>query len=65
MDWPGHGGLEQVGLPPALQAFSLMFSNGGMRGYYDNGANATGPRRPGPDRSGLGRPDRPARWAWR
>jgi choline dehydrogenase-like flavoprotein len=41
VDWPGHGGLEQVGLPPALQAFSLMFSNGGMRGYYDNGADAT------------------------
>ena len=38
VDWPGHGGLEQVGLPPALQAFSLMFSNGGMRGYYDNGS---------------------------
>jgi choline dehydrogenase-like flavoprotein len=28
-----------VGLPPALQAFSLMFSNGGMRGYYDNNAS--------------------------
>jgi hypothetical protein len=41
VDWPGHGGLEQVGLPPALQAFSLMFSNAGMQGYYDNGANAT------------------------
>ena len=41
VDWPGHGGLEQVGLPPALQAFSLMFSNGGMRGYYDNGSPAT------------------------
>jgi choline dehydrogenase-like flavoprotein len=40
VDWPGHGGLEQVGLPPAIQAFSLMFSNGGMQGYYDNGANA-------------------------
>jgi hypothetical protein len=39
VDWPGHGGLEQVGLPPAIQAFSLMFSNSGMQGYYDNGAN--------------------------
>ena len=26
---------------PALQAFSLMFSNAGMQGYYNNGANAT------------------------
>jgi choline dehydrogenase-like flavoprotein len=40
VDWPGHGGLEQVGVPPALQAFSLMFSNSGMRGYYTNGADA-------------------------
>jgi choline dehydrogenase-like flavoprotein len=40
VDWPGHGGLEQVGLPPAIQAFSLMFSNGGMRGYYTNDASA-------------------------
>ncbi|HEY1828041.1 MAG TPA: GMC family oxidoreductase N-terminal domain-containing protein, partial [Acidimicrobiales bacterium] len=39
VDWPGHGGLEQVGVPPAIQAFSLMFSNGGMRGYYDNNAS--------------------------
>ncbi|HUY65116.1 MAG TPA: GMC oxidoreductase [Acidimicrobiales bacterium] len=41
VDWPGRGGLEQVGLPPALQAFSLMFSNSGMRGYYSNGAGST------------------------
>jgi choline dehydrogenase-like flavoprotein len=41
VDWPGHGGLEQVGLAPALQAFSLMFSNSGMRGYYDNGASSS------------------------
>lgn len=40
VDWPGRGGLEQVGVPPALQAFSLMFSNSGMRGYYDNGSSA-------------------------
>jgi hypothetical protein len=38
VDWPGRGGLEQVGIPPALQAFSLMFSNSGMRGYYTNAA---------------------------
>ncbi len=40
VDWPGRGGLEQVGIPPALQAFSLMFSNSGMRGYYNNDASA-------------------------
>jgi choline dehydrogenase-like flavoprotein len=41
-DFPGYGGLEQVGLPPALQAFSATFSNAGMAGYYDNGASASG-----------------------
>jgi hypothetical protein len=40
VDWPGHAGLEQVGLPPALQAFSLQFSNSGMQGFYDNGSDA-------------------------
>jgi choline dehydrogenase-like flavoprotein len=40
VDWPTHGGLEQVGIPPALQAFSLMFSNAGMQGYYANNASA-------------------------
>jgi hypothetical protein len=34
--------LEQVGLPPALQAFSATFSNAGMSGFYDNGASARG-----------------------
>jgi choline dehydrogenase-like flavoprotein len=42
-DFPGRGGLEQVGLPPALQAFSLQFSAGGMRGHYTNGRKLTGP----------------------
>jgi choline dehydrogenase-like flavoprotein len=37
-DFPGHGGLENVGLPPALQAFSANFSDAGMAGHYDNGA---------------------------
>jgi choline dehydrogenase-like flavoprotein len=37
-DFPGHGGLENVGLPPALQAFSATFSDAGMAGHYDNGA---------------------------
>jgi choline dehydrogenase-like flavoprotein len=37
-DYPGRGGLENVGLPPALQAFSATFSDSGMSGHYDNGA---------------------------
>ena len=37
VDFPGRGGLENVGLPPALQAFSANFSDAGMFGYYDNG----------------------------
>jgi choline dehydrogenase-like flavoprotein len=37
-DFPGHGGLENVGLPPALQAFSSTFSDAGMWGHYKNGA---------------------------
>jgi choline dehydrogenase-like flavoprotein len=36
-DFPGRGGLENVGLPPALQAFSATFSDAGMAGHYDNG----------------------------
>jgi choline dehydrogenase-like flavoprotein len=35
-DFPGHGGLENVGLPPALQAFSSTFSDAGIAGHYDN-----------------------------
>lgn len=36
-DFPGRGGLENVGIPPALQAFSATFSDGGIDGIYDNG----------------------------
>lgn len=43
VDFPGHGGLELVGLPPALESFSLLFSNSGIRGYYKNGGGMTGP----------------------
>ncbi|MEA2478088.1 MAG: hypothetical protein QOJ07_10 [Thermoleophilaceae bacterium] len=39
VDVPGHGGLENVGLPPAIQAFSATFSDAGMAGYYDNGVD--------------------------
>lgn len=43
LDWPGHGGLENVGLPPAIQAFSATLSDSGIRGQYDNGHGVTGP----------------------
>ncbi|HEY8526311.1 MAG TPA: GMC oxidoreductase [Acidimicrobiales bacterium] len=42
-DFPGYGGLENVGLPPALQAFSFTLSDSGIRGHYRNGRGATGP----------------------
>ena len=47
-DFPGRGGLENVGLPPALQAFSSNFSDAGMAGFYDNGL----PNKAGADTSG-------------
>lgn len=43
VDIPGRGGLEQVGLPPALQAFSMTLSDSGIRGQYTNGRGMTGP----------------------
>ena len=42
-DFPGYGGLENVGLAPALQAFSLTLSDSGIRGRYGNGRGAVGP----------------------
>jgi choline dehydrogenase-like flavoprotein len=42
-DLPGFGGLENVGLPPAIEAFSMAFSDSGIRGRYDNGRGFTGP----------------------
>ena len=36
-DFPGRGGLENVGLGPAIQAFSAAFSDAGIAGHYDNG----------------------------
>jgi choline dehydrogenase-like flavoprotein len=41
-DFPGHGGLEQVGLAPALQAFAMTFSNSGIQGQYTNGGGMMG-----------------------
>ncbi|MQA59973.1 MAG: FAD-binding protein [Actinophytocola sp.] len=43
LDMPGFGGLENVGLPPALQAFSATLSDSGIRGEYENGRGSTGP----------------------
>jgi choline dehydrogenase-like flavoprotein len=40
VDFPGRGGLENVGLPPALQAFSANFSDAGFASFYDNGQPA-------------------------
>lgn len=42
-DYPGRGGLENVGLPPALQAFTMGLGDSGIRGFYDNGRGAQGP----------------------
>jgi choline dehydrogenase-like flavoprotein len=36
-DFPGYGSIEVTTLPPALQAYSLAFSDSGMAGLYDNG----------------------------
>src|SRR3712207_9060594 len=42
-DFPGYGGLENVGLGPALQAFSATFSDAGIAGLYDNGRGGPPP----------------------
>jgi choline dehydrogenase-like flavoprotein len=47
-DFPGRGGLESVGLPPGLQAFSMLFSDSGLRGFYDNGRGMRDPAWDGP-----------------
>ncbi|WP_116047483.1 GMC family oxidoreductase N-terminal domain-containing protein [Amycolatopsis palatopharyngis] len=43
LEWPGFGGLENVGLPPALEAFAMTLSDSGIRGQYDNDNGSTGP----------------------
>lgn len=42
-DWPGRGGVMNVGLPPALKAFTGTFSDSGIRNQYGNGRGETGP----------------------
>jgi choline dehydrogenase-like flavoprotein len=48
MDFPGRGGLENVGLMPGLQAFSATFSDAGINDVYLNGHEFT----PGADGDG-------------
>jgi choline dehydrogenase-like flavoprotein len=43
VDIPGKGGLENVGLPPALEGFAFTLSDSGIRGHYGNGRGMTGP----------------------
>jgi choline dehydrogenase-like flavoprotein len=42
-DFPGRGGLENIGLGPALQAFAMQLSDSGSRGFYTNDRGFTGP----------------------
>jgi choline dehydrogenase-like flavoprotein len=42
-DFPGLGALENVGLPPALQALTASYSDSGIRNAYDLGLGETGP----------------------
>ncbi|PZT95509.1 MAG: oxidoreductase [Gordonia sp. (in: high G+C Gram-positive bacteria)] len=37
VDFPGYGGIEQVCLPPALQAYAMNFSDSGFQGYGHTG----------------------------
>lgn len=37
-DFPGHGCLENAGVPPASAAFVAAFSDSGIAGIYDNGS---------------------------
>lgn len=43
VDFPGRGALEHVGVPPALEAYAMAYSDSGVRGHYDNGQSRTGP----------------------
>lgn len=42
VDYPGLGALEHVGIPPALQAMAMSFTDSGVRGAYTKGRGATG-----------------------
>lgn len=43
LDYPGRGGMENVGIPPAINAFATTLSDSGIRGQYTNGRGPTGP----------------------
>lgn len=40
-DFPGYGGIENGGLPPALQAFAATYSDSGINGGAKNASPAT------------------------
>jgi choline dehydrogenase-like flavoprotein len=42
-EFPGRGGMENIGLGPSLQAFAMQLSDSGARGFYTNGRGFTGP----------------------
>ena len=42
-EFPGRGGMENIGLGPALQAFAMQLSDSGARGFYSNGRGFSGP----------------------
>ena len=42
VDFPGHGALEHVGIPPGLQAFASTLTDRGIRGHYSNGPELRG-----------------------
>lgn len=41
-DFPGRGGIMNVGIPPAMQQFTHTFSDAGIRGQYSNSRAVTG-----------------------
>lgn len=42
VEYPGYGGLENAGLTPGIQAFTMNLSESGIRGQYTNGRGGTG-----------------------
>lgn len=43
LDFPPHGAIMSVGLPPALMSFTAALSDSGIRGQHTNGRGAEGP----------------------
>ena len=42
VEFPGYGCLENSGVTPAIQAFTMTLSNSGIRGQYTNGRGMRG-----------------------